>query len=749
MSTGRKIRWITGTLLTCLSPLTLSPAWAVNAAGAPAGPAFSASAPGTPVADPAAATVSGVGSVIAWVERRQGGDVLLARRYDAAGTAGAIVRVDAVDGQLAVTPALAMRADGAFVIAWYRDGGSAPVVMARSFAANGQPKAEPVMLVDASQTYSAYSGLALALHGAGQMTLFWPTAQSPSRNTRVVGRRFAADGTPVAPAFEVDPGNFGTGPHAGTDAVGNSVLVWSGLQAHTAVFLRRFNAADESLGPVQPFVSSAFKVSLGVAADGSFVIASNGGGATYVQRYAADATPVGEQMRIGKLNASTGDPAVAASTRGFVACWTGTERQDSSGQWRIARLAQRFDAGGVPQSAPFELAAESYFLGGFAAMGADGSALLGWLPASNMPVSARRYAAIEDVDLRLASRSTLRSDGNIEQLFSLLNAHAADGGGVATGLHLKQQLPAGAAFVSATGAGWKCSAQSAKVDCTRSALPAAASSRVTLVFRGGTSAAAALVLAEGPDPKPANNCYGPATPDCATPVTIGFAEAASAHAETAGTAHLILQLSAPAPQELTIPYALFSGYYVNEAVDYRLPVGTLTIPAGATSASIDLDVLDDALDEDGEHLWIALAPAGGVAVSSVLHDFTIVDDDPAPTVSFRKRAQVVQESAGWTRPAGPNHVPQYNLVVQLDLSAPAGSPIRVDLRRSGTITDDDIQLGTNSVTFYPGSTDAEAMFLIPYEGTIEPPETMILELVPGHSQPKGITRDVIVVLDGD
>ncbi len=85
-------------------------------------------------------------------------------------------------------------------------------------------------------------------------------------------------------------------------------------------------------------------------------------------------------------------------------------------------------------------------------------------------------------------------------------------------------------------------------------------------------------------------------------------------------------------------------------VDYALPAGVLTIPAGQTTGNISLTVVNDTMDEPDNLVTIQLLNAYGANIgTNAYHGYTIIDDDnpPAvPYVGFALAGTSVVENAG-------------------------------------------------------------------------------------------------------
>lgn len=86
--------------------------------------------------------------------------------------------------------------------------------------------------------------------------------------------------------------------------------------------------------------------------------------------------------------------------------------------------------------------------------------------------------------------------------------------------------------------------------------------------------------------------------------TVGFRPAKSIVPEVAGTVRLSVVLSAATTRDVTVP--IRSGGTARLGRDYKLPVGSVSIPAGQTRANLRLRVVDDARREVRETAILTL-----------------------------------------------------------------------------------------------------------------------------------------------
>jgi uncharacterized repeat protein (TIGR01451 family) len=113
--------------------------------------------------------------------------------------------------------------------------------------------------------------------------------------------------------------------------------------------------------------------------------------------------------------------------------------------------------------------------------------------------------------------------------------------------------------------------------------------------------------------------------------------------ETDGSAEFTVTLDAVSGLDVTASYHTADGTATSGA-DYDAASGTISIPAGATTDTITVTIIDDALDELNEVFTVDLSNAENAAIDGGQATGTILDDDPTPTLSIA--GVTVDESAG-------------------------------------------------------------------------------------------------------
>ena len=95
----------------------------------------------------------------------------------------------------------------------------------------------------------------------------------------------------------------------------------------------------------------------------------------------------------------------------------------------------------------------------------------------------------------------------------------------------------------------------------------------------------------------------------------------------------------------TADYAVTGGSATG--ADYSLSAGTVTIPAGSTTANLSLAIINDILDENDETVILTLTnPTNATLGANQVYTYTITDNDATPSVSFTSAGQVSAGESG-------------------------------------------------------------------------------------------------------
>jgi len=128
--------------------------------------------------------------------------------------------------------------------------------------------------------------------------------------------------------------------------------------------------------------------------------------------------------------------------------------------------------------------------------------------------------------------------------------------------------------------------------------------------------------------------------------TVSCGSASSSGEEKSGLVRLEVMLSAASGRPVTVEYAASGGTAI-EGKDYALQAGPLTFAPGETIRAIMVDIKDHGIYADGKTFDLALKnPKNAVLGSGTVYAYTIINNHPKPTVSFRSANQRLRNSAG-------------------------------------------------------------------------------------------------------
>jgi len=184
------------------------------------------------------------------------------------------------------------------------------------------------------------------------------------------------------------------------------------------------------------------------------------------------------------------------------------------------------------------------------------------------------------------------------------------------------------------------------------------------------------------------------------------------------SAGMIVQLSAPSDQPVTVTYAV-AGVTAVAGGDFQIPPAplSLTFAPGVTSQAISVPILDDTLDEGDETFDITLTGSTGATIADGTATGTIIDNDPQPSITI---GNVSVSDFGSTP----------NAIFTVSLSAPSSNPITVDYQTSnGTATAGaDYQAQSGKLTIPVGATGATIAIPIITDTLPEADETFTVNL---------------------
>ncbi|HEY2840404.1 MAG TPA: Calx-beta domain-containing protein [Pirellulales bacterium] len=192
---------------------------------------------------------------------------------------------------------------------------------------------------------------------------------------------------------------------------------------------------------------------------------------------------------------------------------------------------------------------------------------------------------------------------------------------------------------------------------------------------------------------------------------------------TAG--NFLVSLSNPSYQDVSVDYT-FAPVTATAGVDYQAVDGTVTIPAGQTSAPVNVSILGDTVFEGDETFTISLQNPQGGTLDKSTGTATIVDDDAAPTLAINSPAAV-------TEPTGSATTLEFTVTLTGDTSQQ--TTVQWSTADNTATAGQDYQAASGQLTFIPGETSKTIDVNILDDNLNEATESFFVNL----SSPTGAT----------
>jgi hypothetical protein len=211
------------------------------------------------------------------------------------------------------------------------------------------------------------------------------------------------------------------------------------------------------------------------------------------------------------------------------------------------------------------------------------------------------------------------------------------------------------------------------------------------------------------------------------------------------TITFVVELSAPPQRPVTVRYTTLDGTALAAEGDYDDVAGTLTFPAGITSATVEVVVQGDTIEEPDELFFLLLTGADGATLGDDRAEAEIVDDDGGAlpgggaTLSIAD-AQVSEGDGGRTR-----------LQLVVELSAPVPVPVTVELATAdGSATaGEDYEPASGRLRFPPRTTRRTFSVSVLGDGAEEGDEDFVVGLANPSGAELGGDTAVVSILDDD
>ena len=333
------------------------------------------------------------------------------QRYNADGTtAGSEFQVNTRTTGTQRQPVVAMDADGDFVVIWQSNGSSGNdnssySIQGQRYNADGTT-ADTEFQVNTYTTNGQFDP-AVAMDADGDFVVIWHSSGSSGTDTdsnSVQGQRYNAAGVAQGSEFQVNTYTTGSQNRVAVamDADGDFLVSWtsqgsSGTDIGTdfSVLAQRYNASGVAQGSefqVNTYTTgNQFASSVVMHADGDFIVVwgSNGssgtdtiGGSVQGQRYNADGTTNGSEFQINTYTTGgQNDPFIAMEADGdFVVVWESGGSGDTDTDSNSVQ-GQRYNADGTTNGSQFEVNTYTTNSQGDprVAMDADGDFAVVWL----------------------------------------------------------------------------------------------------------------------------------------------------------------------------------------------------------------------------------------------------------------------------------------------------------------------------------------------------------------------------------
>jgi hypothetical protein len=160
-----------------------------------------------------------------------------------------------------------------------------------------------------------------------------------------------------------------------------------------------------------------------------------------------------------------------------------------------------------------------------------------------------------------------------------------------------------------------------------------------------------------------------------------------------GTVTITTTLSSASGLDVMVSFTV-GGTAMGGGVEHDLADGTITIPAGAQTASVTFNVVDDALNEEDKTVVVTLGTPTNATLGTIsTQTITIHDDDAAPVLMMSQTSVTVDENVG-------------TLTLSVTLSSASSLPITVNYATGGgtAVAGINYTASSGTLTFTPGTT---------------------------------------------
>ena len=327
-----------------------------------------------PVGKPAIAADANGNYVVTWTSAGQDGDQggIFARRFDSTGDPlGDEFRVNTTITGDQVSPAIAMRDTGDFVITWASKGqdGNGWGIYAQRFNATGSLQGGE-FLVNSVTAGDQLTPKVSFDNLKGNFAVAWSSlGQVVTGSWGVFAKIYDASGNVVTGDFKAN--NVTTGdqfaPQIGYDLLGNLVIAWSSQKQFSAtsgwdIYCRLFKANGAPV-TAEALVNNTTAgdqnlTSMSITPAGDWVLTWTGDSATgkdiYAKRYGTAGMGKGPEFMVNStLTGDQAEPSVTSDKYDNLYVTWSSYNQDSSGDWGV--YGQQYSTSGAPINGEFRV----------------------------------------------------------------------------------------------------------------------------------------------------------------------------------------------------------------------------------------------------------------------------------------------------------------------------------------------------------------------------------------------------------
>ena len=218
-----------------------------------------------------------------------------------------------------------------------------------------------------------------------------------------------------------------------------------------------------------------------------------------------------------------------------------------------------------------------------------------------------------------------------------------------------------------------------------------------------------------------------------TDLGVSFASASQSASEGSGTRNVTVNLSPAPTSAITVNYTV--GGTATAGSDFTIVnSGTLSVPKGATTATIPVAIVDDGVEDTGETVVLTLAGGDGYNPhGQKKHVLTI---DPWPEVTFASASQSASEGSGIR-----------NVTVNLRPAVASAITLNYEVGGTATAGSDFTIANSGTLSVAKGATTATIPVSIVDDGVEDGGETVVLTLVGGQGYLVSSERKHVLHID--